>query len=140
MSIKFTICGNQENQEGNPVPYVRSTRGALWRKDGKRYAEWKNYVVRNYLDYLHRHANRKANNIANMAILHHNKPIIIFNNQKSRMDIKIFWKNNAHGDGDNVWKGIADALFVSDKNIDGSFESGRALDGKGKVEVIISIK
>jgi hypothetical protein len=27
------------------------------------------------------------------------------------MAIDIFWANEQHGDADNVWKGIADALF-----------------------------
>lgn len=56
------------------------------------------------------------------------------------MDIKIEWANGAHADGDNIFKGIADALFVNDKQVSaGSFESKMSEDKVGKVFVKIEI-
>ncbi|GIW70341.1 MAG: hypothetical protein KatS3mg101_1088 [Patescibacteria group bacterium] len=137
MTIKFTIYGNQDNPTGNPVPYVRSTRGALWRKDGKRYAEWKNYVQEQLIPLI---LTPETYNEFCKRIAQGKKPIALGKNQKAKMDIKIFWKNRQHGDGDNVWKGIADALFENDKNLDGSFESEQSPYGEGRVEVKITIK
>ena len=56
---------------------------------------------------------------------------------KARMAIKIYWAHGVHADPDNVFKGLADALFKNDKFLDGAFESHYAQDGKGKVEVEI---
>ncbi len=134
MKIIFTICGNHEDPIGNPIPYVRSTRAALWRSDGKRYAAWKGYVQKNLiLSNLEDDAIIRIRN--NM--LRFGKPLDI-GKTKARIDIKIFWKNGSHGDPDNIFKGIADALFLNDRNLDGSFESSIAEDGKPKVEVIIT--
>lgn len=137
MEIKFTIHGNQDDPEGNPVPYVRSTRGALWRPDGRRYAEWKGYVQKCF--WRSRDLDNEA--IAKLALnaMSDTKPIGFKRDRQTHMHIKIFWRNGAHGDPDNVWKGIADALFANDKNLDGSFESQIALDGRGRVEAEIKI-
>lgn len=140
MTIQFTIYGNQNDSTGNPIPKVRKTLRQQWTPEAKRYAEWKNWVVKSYLGYLNQHGEYKAIDIANVAILHHGKPIILLNDQKAQMDIRIFWKNGAHGDPENVFGSIADALFVDDKNLDGSFESQIAPDGRGRVEVEIKIQ
>jgi hypothetical protein len=42
--INFTIFGNQENSEGNPIPYFRSTQNNQWNPEVKRYNAWKDYV------------------------------------------------------------------------------------------------
>lgn len=139
MVINFTIYGNQEDAGGNPIPKARKTLRQQWTPEAKRYAEWKNHVVKSYLGHLNQRGEYKAIDIANVAILHHGKPIILLNDQKAQMDIRIFWKNGAHGDPENVFGSIADALFFNDKNLDGSFESARAPDGKGRVEAEISI-
>ncbi len=136
MIINFTIRGNQEDPSGNAVPYVRSTRGALWRPEGKRYAAWKGFVQGAFLDSLE----PKGKGIAQVAIVHHGKPIILLNNQKAVMDMAIYWRNGAHGDPDNIFKGIADALFLQDRNLDGSFQSSKDDQGKGRVEVKITIQ
>jgi Holliday junction resolvase RusA-like endonuclease len=47
--------------------------------------------------------------------------------------------NGLHADPDNVFKGIADALFKNDKFLDGSFVSDYAPDSKGRVEISITI-
>lgn len=54
------------------------------------------------------------------------------------MDISILWKDNAHGDAENVFGSIADALFKQDKWLDGSFESRVSDDKVGRVKVSIT--
>lgn len=130
MKITFTIYGNHEDQHGNPVPYVRSTRDALWRKDGKRYAHWKDYVVKAFMPL--------DQEPWFGTFLRCGKPIDL-KRSKANMNIGIFWRNGAHGDPDNIWKGICDALFVNDRNVDGSFTSSVSPDGRVRVEVIIEI-
>lgn len=133
MIIQFTIYGNQEDPEGNPIPYVRSTQKALWRRDWKRYAAWKEFVQKRLIvSNLGDQITFIRDNLWSLK-----KPLIITG--KARMDLKIFWKKGTHGDPDNIFKGIADALFVDDRNLDGSFESSSAEDGKGRVEVIINV-
>lgn len=58
---------------------------------------------------------------------------------KARMDIRIYWINGIHGDPDNIFKGIADAIFKNDKFLDGSFETYNSNEGKGRVEVDITL-
>lgn len=146
MEINFIILGNHEDPAGNPVPYTRVVGRALWTPNARRYAAWKEYVVRCFF---------KKQNLAGMPIVidsthgsnylalmkkRASHPIILDKNQKARMDLKIFWKNGAHADPDNVFKGIADSLFKNDKNLDGSFSSELAGQGEGRVEVKINIE
>ena len=123
MIIHFTILGNQENLKGNPVPYQRVVGRALWTRQAKRYAAWKEYVQEQYWKQA-----EERNFIG--------KPFTEL--KRARMSIEIYWANEAHGDPDNVFKGIADALFVNDKNLGGSFEF--EMDKKmPRVEVKIEI-
>ena len=51
-TIKFTIKGNQEKPDGNPIPYLRTTQGSQWTDKAIRYREWKSKVVAAYIDAL----------------------------------------------------------------------------------------
>ena len=59
--ITFIVKGNQEDIHGNPVPYVRVVKRALWLPEAKRYNAWKSFVRRSfygdYPGYLMRAAN-----------------------------------------------------------------------------------
>ena len=132
--IRFKIKGNQEDGTGNPIPYTRTTRGSHWNEKTKRYNAWKEFVVgeflksieNNYPEYLQKFQHNWINR---------GKLIELKKDAKVKVDMVIEWKNKNHGDPDNVWKGIVDALFDEDKNIDGSFSSG--VTGEGAVEVTI---
>lgn len=146
MTITFMIAGNHTDRDGNPVPYTRSTREALWRSDGKRYAAWKEYVQQIFnVEFSNhcisnpddRHTTKHWGDMLRRGNL---KPIELRYEQTARMDINIWWANCKHGDPDNIWKGIADALFVQDKHLNGSFESDHHSEGKGRVEVKIKIE
>ena len=127
-TIKFTIKGNPEDIEGNPVPYVRVVGRALWLPNAKKYHAWKEYVrsifYRNYPEFA-------SNNDEGP------QPLTTKISARARMAITIFWVNGVHADPDNIFKGLADALFRQDKFLDGAFESHYASDGKGRVEVEI---
>ena len=53
-TILFSIYGNQENPEKNPIPYHRVVGRALWLPKARRYNAWKQYVVDAYLSSLNR--------------------------------------------------------------------------------------
>lgn len=126
-TIKFTIKGNPDDIEGNPVPYVRVVGRALWLPKAKKYHAWKEYVrsifYREYPEFKFESA----------------QPLTTKISARAKMSIVIYWVNGIHADPDNVFKGIADALFQNDKFLDGSFESHYAPDGKGRVEVEITL-
>lgn len=133
----FTIEGNQESKTGNPIPYFRTTQGSKFSKGAMRYADWKEHVKGSFLahcidmGYLN-HQDFKAL----IYVLPDMKPIVKSKN-KIRMDIHSTFIDDSHADSDNIFKGIADALFQNDKYLEGSFTFERG--DKGKVEVKISM-
>ena len=58
---------------------------------------------------------------------------------KQRMDLMIYYADETHPDSDNVFKGIADALFMNDKHVVGSFDYEHDREGGGRVEVTIHL-
>lgn len=120
MTIRFSIKGNQEDKLGNPIPYHRTTQGSYWNDASRRYKAWKDYVV-------------KASGIKSLG-----KPIEIPKGTKAYMHLKIYFANNKHSDSDNIFKGIADALFVNDKKLAGSFDFDTAKEGRVDVEIILN--
>lgn len=138
MTIKITINGNHEDQRGNPIPKIKKTAWQYWTPEAKRYAAWKKHVQFAFLDAIaisHPELQQRVIQCLTRA----GKPIELGTLERARMDVKIFWKNEAHADAENVFGSIADALFKNDKKLDGSFEGCRAPDGKGRVEAIITI-
>jgi Holliday junction resolvase RusA-like endonuclease len=126
-TIQFTIKGNPEDLEGNPVPYVRVVGRALWLPHAKKYHAWKEYVRSIFYRNNPEFSSEKE------------QPLTTKISERARMSITIFWVNGVHADPDNVFKGLADALFANDKFLDGAFESHYASDGKGRVEVEITL-
>lgn len=124
----FTISGNQENALANPIPYHRTTQNSLWSKGAKRYSAWKQYVQKCF---------ENQNNLKATT----GKPIKLTKEITATMDIAIEWASDAHADCDNIFKGIADALFDNDKYVThGSFESCKSKNKHGKVYVQIILK
>lgn len=127
---KFIIIGNQENLKGNPIPYHRTTQRAKYSPQHKRYMDWCVFVRQAYFS--------QVNNQKLTWSLLSQKPLTTTKEEKARMDILIEYANESHGDGDNIFKGIADAMFENDKYlVAGSFESKQSADKVGRVEVII---
>lgn len=130
IKYKFTIHGNHESPTGNPCPYIRVVGKALWLPAAKRYAEWKQYVRSIFYGaYPKMLFARRLDE----------RPFGTTPETTTRMDIKIYWASKVHADEDNIFKGIADSLFLNDKNLDGSFEAHYSPDKKGRVEIEIII-
>ena len=131
MEFNFTIDGNQEKASGNPIPYHRVVGKALWLPAARRYNAWKIHVRKSFFAaYPRMMANKSLED----------PPIDMELGPGSRMDIKIKYGSLLHADNDNIFKGIADALFENDKGLNGSFESSYTTDKKPIVEVKIIIK
>lgn len=64
------------------------------------------------------------------------KVIVLPKGKKAYMDIFIFWADGKHGDPENIFGSIADALFWDDKHLCGSFDY---VDEKGDGHVIVRI-
>ncbi len=144
MKIAFTINGNQENPKGNPIPYHRATQKSRWSPECQRYEAWKSYVQEAF------YSESKKFNIERifsddppeklmkkMMDGKITKPINL--KKKMRTDIFIYWANNAHGDPDNILKGVNDALYQNDKLVAGSVDFAEKPTGEGKLEIIITL-
>lgn len=136
--INFTIHGNQEDPTGNAIPYLRTTQKSQWTDKAKRYANWKDFVRAAYLDAVLPLKKISREEFADYHDVIQKKPIKA-KKDRSCMDILIYWKNDAHADPDNIFKGIADALFENDKYLVGSFDYIYCEYQKGRVEVTITL-
>ena len=120
-SIFFKIYGNQEDAKGNPIPYLRTTQKSQWTEKAQRYQQWKSYVVASYLDALGEIKKIDRADFGEAHDLLQRKPIKA-GDHKQKMTLKIGFKDKTHADCDNIFKGIADALFMNDKNLIGEFD------------------
>ena len=129
--IKLIIQGNQENPKGNPLGYKR-TLNHSWRADSTKYVEWCRYVRQNYYQQIVGKVTWKE--------VKDQKPLSTSKDQSVEVDMFIEYANDVRPDGDNVFKGICDALFKNDKYImAGSFKSKYSADKTGRVEIIIKL-
>lgn len=110
--ISFTIRGNHLSSTGNAVPKLKMTGKQSWTDKAQEYVLWKEYVVRSLLKsmtddgpYIHN-------------INRYKRPIVLSPVEHAYMRIWIKWSNIAHGDPENIFGSIADALFKNDKNLD----------------------
>jgi Holliday junction resolvase RusA-like endonuclease len=123
VKIEFTV-------PGNPVPYLRMTQGqiklmripdhrldtaALKVKERiRRYLTWKDWVC-----------------VRASGLQFDRSP-----KSKTRVDVMLYFASGKHGDGDNYFKGICDAIFTNDNKVVGSFDY--AIDKENpRVEVSI---
>lgn len=103
--LRFTINGNQNDPSGNPIPYKR-TLAKVYSKVSKDYHQWLEYIRAEFdRASLAVHATRESYPYPDFTNL---PPDVSFS-------CRIHWKDNKHGDVDNVLKGILDALFKNDK-------------------------
>lgn len=114
MKILFTVLGNQEDSQGNPLGYVRSTQRGIYRHDFQRYLAWKDHVILHYESAGGQHQTE----------LDKRKPLTTSKGKKVYMNLVIWFKDFTHCDPDNVFKGLADTLFANDKYLAGSFDFG----------------
>lgn len=138
MTLTFTIEGNQNDPTGNPIPYKRVLSGKF-RKDSIDYMAWKEYV-RSCLDRT-AHLDGLSHKVLYVPATYPYPHILAQGVIRAAVHIKIYWKNHSHGDCDNVFKGILDALFENDKLVHaGSFESFYSPEKKGKVDISLVLE
>lgn len=109
-TLHFVIYGNQEKIKGNPIPKLRMTQRGLWTKQAKRYRAWADFVRVAWYETVLARGKTYAPTY---------KPYK--KDFAGRMDIVIYWANEAHGDAEGIFGSIADALFENDKHLDGTF-------------------
>ncbi len=101
-TYELTLLGNQEDPEGNPIPYFRQTQRSTWTKGARRYNAWKGFVQEEFC--------KKFDGVRL------GKPIPGI--PRGRLSVDIEFRGEQHGDPDNVAKGLLDALFKNDKEMD----------------------
>lgn len=114
-TITFQIKGNHQSGSSNPLPKLKMTGKQSWTKKAREYVAWKDHVIRSFIDSM-TDETEKRNAILNVS--RYGKPIVIQKTDHAIMVLKITWSNKAHGDPENVFGSIADALFKNDKNLD----------------------
>jgi len=119
---ELEIEGNQDDCEGNPIPYHRTTQRGTWDKAARRYAAWKEFVQFKFA---------KEYGVADLG-----KPIQ--GSPRGKIHVGITFKGENHGDPDNIVKGILDALFKNDKEMDVE-TTHRCAEKRGSVKVRIEI-
>lgn len=130
----FTITGNQDYPEGNPIGYHRTTQKAKWNEASQRYEAWKDFVRGEFEKATHYRREREKT-LAGMTDIH---PLTTSKESHAKMEIEIYFTNDVRADCDNIFKGIADALFENDKYILwGSFIGKISPDKVGRVVVKI---
>jgi len=133
-TLNFTVHGNQENRIGNPIPCVRMTQGSQWSDPAMRYKEWKSFVVAQFIDLIQGMTKEERMHYSDIINLSEKKPIKK-SDRKIVVDLMIYFKDNSHADCDNIFKGIADALFMNDKYVVGSFDYKMAEQGKVDIKI-----
>lgn len=133
-TIFFTIKGTHQDPFGNPFPKLKMTGKQHWTPKAQAYVMWKRYVQSQLIAQLRVDDPETARDF-DRNIIACGKPIVI-DNLEARMDIQISFKNGAHGDPENIFGSIADALFFNDKNLYGSFTP---LEGRTGGEVWCTI-
>lgn len=131
-ALQFVIRGNPTSDGGNPIPYTRSTQRGQFKPNVVKYNAWKHQVSGAfYREFGLIPKDQGGADPYSGKCLESSKKL------RCRMDIVIHWNSDHHGDPDNVWKGIADALFANDKYVAGSFDFQDSKTGKAYVEVSI---
>ena len=131
MIIEFSVHGLPWDDYGNPQPKLKMTGKQSWTKKAQRYVAWKKHVQNAFEDVTDH-----IQDVTHMVDWSEKKPLVT-GKKKVRMEIMIYWKNHAHGDPENIFGSIADAIFLQDKYLAGSFNFEEKPTGKGRVDIKI---
>jgi len=114
IEVSFVVRGNQENPEGNPVPYQR-TLNHSWTRAATRYRDWQEYVRAEFSRSAKiRHApGEHPEEAVDMA----RGAVKIPPGHEAEVELQAVFGSGARGDLDNVLKGILDALFEQDRDV-----------------------
>lgn len=138
--MKFTINGNHEDQNGNPIPKARFTHRQQFTSKAGRYHEYLDYVRGRFTDSCFKQG--KVNAREKFDMQHFDfidrKPLNT-GNRKCFMRIFITWGSENHGDPENIFGAIADAIFQQDKYLAGAIDFDPVTRSAGRVDVEIQI-
>lgn len=138
IEFKFSIHGNHENKNGNPLPKHRKTHRQQWTPEARRYHAYLDYVRAEFLSALQRSGKINSRQFRDFFYVLGPKPLHT-GKRKCRMEIFITWGSNAHGDPENIFGAVADAIFEQDKFLAGTFDFDPIARSAGRVDVRIEI-
>lgn len=130
IALTFVIQGNPDDDDGNPLGYKRMLKQHM-REDARRYLEWLKHVREAFEDAY-----------PDVFMTDDKWPLTTSKTSHARMNVDIEFANDGHrADCDNVYKGIADALFQNDKYLmEGHYKGVISPDQKGRVYVTINFE
>jgi Holliday junction resolvase RusA-like endonuclease len=103
--MNYTVKTDGEN----PIPYKRTTQRQKFKdREYQKYVRWKNKIYDEFIKTFKRYPHQVF------------KP-----KKKYYVDLTVYYKDKVHGDTDNVFKGVLDAVFqkpLNDKYICGSMD------------------
>lgn len=137
IDITFTIRGDGRASSGNPLPKAKLTGGQQWTDRAQKYVAFKSHVVACLLDAT-RNTPPYPMIVRNIGLL--GKPFTTKTYGLIEMSIAIRFVEGQHGDPENVFGAIADALFKQDKFLDGRFTARPSTNGCGEVDVAITLR
>lgn len=142
--LRFLVQGNQEDKKGNPMGYFRTTQNSFWTKGAKRYANWKDYVRKEFAKIPNLEPRFKGEKTyligkKNIVKVPYLTPLFLDKNESAEIDLKVYVKGNKHADADNILKGVLDALFFNDKRVYKQTVELIPEEPVGKIEATIKI-
>lgn len=135
--VFFCIKGRRPGDDGNPKPKLRMTRAQAWKPEVKEYQAWKAHVQTAFLAAVQ--ADRTFAAACKRNIVTHGKPVVLEPEERALMGILICWKGGNHGDPENVFGSIADALFFQDKDLSGFFHVVKDVNEKPGATVDVKL-
>ena len=143
-TYNFTIEGNHKSPTGNAMPKLKMTGNQSWTPRAKEYVAWKSHVQYAFMKSLSGKEKLDDQRMFASNMARFGKPFVKGMTVLAMMIIGIHWSNKAHGDPENIFGSIADALFKDDKNLDCISLAAPAKEKllgkpKGKVDVCVRI-
>lgn len=135
-ALSFTIIGNHSDEKGNAVPKAKLTKRQQWTDKAQNYSFWKTHIVSSLFGF-EKVESELAKYIRNYS--EYGKPIVLQPGEHARMSLRIKFADAHHGDPENIFGSIADALFHNDKKLDINTVSSMSKSKEGRVSVTIHI-
>ena len=126
MQVTFRIDGTHEGSQKNAIPKIKKTARQSWTPQVKRYTKWRDYVQRCFIHALLEN-DAKVAGLAQLAVLKGDRPVPD-TGEKIYLSMKFFFRGERHGDPENIFGSIADALLQQDKHVTGRFDYDHVIE------------
>lgn len=137
--IKFSVYGTHEGLDQNPMPKLKMTGKQHWMPKAQKYVKWKSFLVARYLDTKYPNKKIPRADFGDAHDLISGKPIVMDKSQRAHMHLHIVWADETHGDPENIFGSVADALFKNDKHLAGSFDFEHSKNKRSRIDITIQI-